>query len=68
MAWGYLTANGVGDLVRTEKIMNAEKCRQTLIHHTIPFSQRLIGKGFIFQQENDPKFTVVIVKSYFKQK
>ena len=34
MAWRCLTANGVSDLVRINRIMNAEKYRQILIRHT----------------------------------
>ena len=35
MVWGCLTANGVGDLVKIDGIMNTEKYRQILIHHPI---------------------------------
>ena len=33
MIWGFLTANGVGDLVRIYRIINAEKYRQILTRH-----------------------------------
>ena len=36
MVLGCLTAIDVGDLVWIEGIMNADKYRQILIHHTIP--------------------------------
>ena len=48
MVWGCLIANAVGDLVRIDEIMNADKYRQILIHHAIPSGKCLIGNGFIF--------------------
>ena len=33
-----------------------------------PSGKRLIGNGFIFQQDNDPKHTALRVKSYLEQK
>ena len=31
--WGCISANGVGDLVRINGVLNTEKYRQILIHH-----------------------------------
>lgn len=47
--------------------MNAE-CRQVLIYHVIPSRNCTIGKGFIFQLENNLKYTTIAVKSYFERK
>ena len=44
--------------------MNAEKYRQFLIHHAIPSGKCLIGNGFIFQHDNNPKDTANAIKSY----
>ena len=62
--WGCISAGGVGDLVRIDGIMNAEKYRQILIHHAIPSGRRLIDPRFTFQQDNDPKHTANKVKRY----
>ena len=48
MVWWCLTANGVGDLVRIDEIINAKKYRKILIHHLINSVNCLIGNGFIF--------------------
>ena len=66
--WGCISAGGVGDLVRIDGIMNAEKYRQILIHHAIPSGRRLIGPRFTFQQDNDPKHTANKFKRYLKRK
>jgi hypothetical protein len=34
--WECISANGVGDLVRINGLLNGEKYRQILIHHAIP--------------------------------
>ena len=48
--WGCISANGVGDLVRINGILNAEKYRQILIHHAIPSGRRVIGTKCILQR------------------
>ena len=58
----------IDDLVRIDGIINAKKYRQILIHHAIPSGKRLIGNGFVFQQDNNPKHTALKVKSYFEKK
>ena len=68
MVCWVLTANGVGDLVRIDGIMNAEENRQILIHRAILSVKQLIGNGFIFLLDNDPKHTALKVKSFLKQK
>ena len=66
--WGCISAGGVGDLVRIDGIMNAEKYRQIFIHHAIQSGRRLIGPRFTFQQDNDPKHTANKFKRYLKRK
>ena len=68
MVLGSFAANGVGDLIRIDGIMNAEKYWQILFNRAIPFGKRLIGNGFIFQRDSDPKLTAIKVKSYLLQK
>ena len=66
--WGCISANGVGDLVRINGVLNAEKYRQILIHHAIPSGRRMIGPKFILQQDNDPKHTAKVIKNYLQCK
>ena len=64
----YGAAEGVGDLVRVDGIMTAQRYKQILIHHAVPSGRRLIGENFIFQHDNDPKHTADIIKRYLGRK
>lgn len=66
--WGCISANGVGDLVRVNGIMDADKYKQILQHHAIPCGTKLIGRGFLMQQDNDPKHTARRIKDYLNSK
>lgn len=68
MIWGCFSSKGVGAFIRIRGILVKEKYRQILIHHAVPSGNRLLGKGFTFQQDNDPKHTAIIVRKYFKNK
>ena len=60
LVWGCISASGVGDIVRIDGIMNAEKYRKVLIHHAIPSGKNLIANGFIFQHDTIPSTLLVI--------
>lgn len=68
LVWGSFSFNGVGDLHRIEGILKKENYRDILEHHAIPSGVRLIGEGFYFQQDNDPKHTSRLCKNYLQEK
>lgn len=68
MVWGCFSAGGVGSFVRIQGILVKEKYRQILMRHAVPSGQRLLGDGFVFQQDNDPKHTAKIVQQYLTTK
>lgn len=43
---GYISLSGVGDLVKIDETMNAEKYCEILIHNVVSSGKHLIGKGF----------------------
>jgi len=66
--WGGICTRGTTPLKLINGIMKAEDYRQILIHHAIPGGKKLLGDGFVFQQDNDPKHTANIVKNYLQRK
>lgn len=68
MVWGAFSSSGVGDLIRIEGILNKERYKSILQRNAIPSGQRLIGEGFTLQQDNDPKHTSKVCKSYLDKK
>ncbi|MEE8288351.1 MAG: transposase [Nitrosomonadaceae bacterium] len=68
MVWACFAAGGVGSFIRVRGILLKESYKQILIHHAVPSGKRILGRGFIFQQDNDPKHTAHIVKDYLSSK
>ena len=66
--WGCISDFGVGKLVKMNGTPAKEKYKQILQHHIFPRGNHFIGRGFIFQQHNDPKHTSNIVKQYLENK
>src|SRR4029434_8567228 len=58
MLWGCFSSKGPGHLVRIHGIMDSIKYQQILNENlTAPSSKLEMGRGWTFQQDNDPKHT-----------
>ena len=68
MVWGCFGGGKVGDLVKIQGIMRKEEYHSILQRHAVPSGKRLIGRGFIFQQDNDPKHASNLCKNYLGKK
>lgn len=68
MVWGCFSFEGVGELFKINGIMKKEQYRQILQRIAIPSGVGLIGYGFVFQQDNDPKHTSNYCQNYLKSK
>lgn len=68
MVWGCFSSAGTGNLHVIEGNMNAESYQHILAQHMIPSAHRLIGRQFVFQQDNDPKHTANKTKDFFKRR
>ncbi len=66
MVRGCFGAGKVGDLYHVHGILNQHGYHSILQRHAVPSGQRLIGHGF--QQDNDPKHTSKLCKSYLERK
>lgn len=65
MVWGAFSAKGVSPLHRIEGIMDRHKYIGILQNVMHPFARVSIGRGFIFQQDNDPKHASRDVRNWF---
>lgn len=69
--WGCFTAHGVGNLHRIHGNMNRHMYKDILQTQLVPSVNKLfpgnLKNKFIFQQDNDPKHTARIVKTWLKK-
>lgn len=68
MVWGCFSHGGVGQLVKIEGNMKKEQYHSILQRHAIPSGIDLIGRGFVFQQDIDPKHTSKLCAGYLNKK
>jgi transposase len=68
MAWGSISANGLGELVFIEGTMD-RYVYLGIVRDNLPRSAEKMGYiKYKFQQDNDPKHTATLVKDYFVEK
>lgn len=68
MVWGCFCYDGVGDLKKIVGTMRKEDYHRILKYNVIPSGTGLIGEGFVFQQDNDPKHTSKLCTDYINAK
>ena len=68
MVWGCFSSSGVGPLHRIVGIMDQFLYRDILENTMLPFAKKKMPRGWIFQQDNDPKHTAKRVKKYLSDK
>lgn len=68
LAWGCFAGDKVGNLVKIEGIMDKKMYHRILQRHAFPCGKKLVGRGFVFQQDNDPKHTSKFCRNYIAAK
>ena len=68
MVWGCFGNNKMGNVFKINGILKSEQYKSILVHHAVPSGLALIGQNFVFQQDNDPKHTSKICKTYLDKK
>ena len=69
MLWGCFSANGTGQLHRIKGMMDGAMYRQILGQNLLPSARALkMGRGWVFQHDNDPKHTTKATKEWLKKK
>ena len=67
MIWGGICVNGVTRLKIIEGIMDKMVYHSILVHRALQEGKKL-GKGFIFQENNDPKHSSLFCGNYLATK
>ena len=66
MLWGCFSSKGPGHLVRIHGIMDSIKYQQILNENITASARKLkMGRGWTFQQDNDPKHTSKSTQKWF---
>ena len=68
MVWGCFDGDTVRDLFRIEGTLNQHGYHSILKLYAIPSGLCLVVLSFVFQQDNDPKHTSRMCKSYLTKK
>ena len=68
MVWGCFFDDTIGNLFKIQGILNHHGWRDNLQQHSIPSDLHLVGPSFVFQQDNDPKYTSRLCKGYLTKK
>ena len=66
--WGSFGGSRIGDLHRVTGTLKQKGYHSILQRHAIPSDLRLVGQGFILQQDNDPKHTSRLCQNYLRRK
>ncbi|GFT22920.1 transposable element Tc1 transposase [Trichonephila clavipes] len=65
MVWGCVAHNGARNLAFIDNKMNALAYIDVLRHNLLDSAKKLrIENTFIFQQDNDPKNTTIVTKTW----
>lgn len=67
MVWGCFAGSALGDICKIEGRLVKEGYKTILKEHAIPSGTRIVGREFVFQQDNDPKHTSKLCKDYLDQ-
>uniref|UniRef100_A0A8R1DIY5 HTH_Tnp_Tc3_2 domain-containing protein n=2 Tax=Caenorhabditis japonica TaxID=281687 RepID=A0A8R1DIY5_CAEJA len=68
MMWGCFHANGVGSLIRITGTMESYMYKYILEKGMLPSGRSQMGRGWLFQQDNDPKYSSHFAKGWFSQR
>lgn len=68
MVWGCFSFSGVGTLHRIHGTLDKNGYHSILSRYALPSGKQLVGHGFVFQQDNDPKHTSHYCMNYLKMK
>uniref|UniRef100_A0A8R1E8P3 Transposase Tc1-like domain-containing protein n=1 Tax=Caenorhabditis japonica TaxID=281687 RepID=A0A8R1E8P3_CAEJA len=68
MMWGCFHENGVGSLIRITGTMESYMYKDIVEKEMLPPGRSQMGRGWLFQQDNNPKNSFHFVKDWFAQR
>lgn len=68
MVWGCFSRDVIGPLHRIDGIMDQVVYKDIMSKVMLPHAKQKMPRGWIFQQDNDPKHTALSVKDFFRTK
>uniref|UniRef100_A0A803K637 Transposase n=1 Tax=Xenopus tropicalis TaxID=8364 RepID=A0A803K637_XENTR len=69
LLWGCFSAKGTGQLIRINGKMDGAMYREIPNNNLLPSARKLkMGRGWVFQHDNDPKHTAKATKEWLKKK
>lgn len=68
MVWGCFSRDQIGPLHWIKGIMDQHMYKDIIANKMIPHARAKMQRGWIFQQDNDPKHTSKLVSEFFKSK
>lgn len=68
MLWGAFSWQGVGPIVKIEGTMTAVMYKDILSEHMLFYARQVMPRGWLFQQDNDPKHRAGLLQEFFNEK
>ena len=68
MVSGAICASGAGDQVKIDGIMDKKVFHNLLVRHGVPSGCQLVGQGFIYEEDDDPKHASNYFNNYLQRK
>lgn len=68
MVWGCFSRDCVGPLVRINGIMDSKYYLEIIKEHMLTHAKTKMPRGWIFQQDNDPKHRSMLTRDFFSKK
>lgn len=66
MVWVCFSRSGTGPIIRIRCVMDKHMYLDILQKYILPFAEEDMPLRWVYQQDNDPKHTLLLVKKWFK--
>ena len=67
LVWGCFSGLSKGDLKKIDEKIDKKVYYHIFMHHGIPSGLCLVGQGFVYQQDNNPKQSSHLCRKYLEK-